>query len=285
VRVFFLEVILLIPALGFAEIPLKNEKELKITSDQVVIVTHASVEHDPRKTSLDGIEQLTEAAEKRKIPVIYLEEKGKEMNSFHPLSCKTAVRYQSGGGEFDYKKIKFTAKNVITSGGFFDRCAYHTLRHIVSAWEYNQVKGDLVIHTYAKGMYTSLDTLINMDLLPGKGPKIKECTTRGRNLEKIIGCLNSDDRKIYYKRVIQDVVQMMEKPPAEIGRKKILPHYSIALSIDGKETEVLRQGAKDAPVLRFNLQLEGIENRDVQQYVFGTSDDLQMTEVSKPAPH
>ena len=124
--------------------------QIKLNSDSVLIVTHASATYDTRMSTKRGVDEAVNYAKRKGIPVIYLQDKTPEEEYFM-ADCRPDYRVFSQDGELPFE-VK--ASHVYVVGGHLEQCLYRTLEGVINSWARQQIR-DLSLTFLMDGIYST----------------------------------------------------------------------------------------------------------------------------------
>lgn len=102
-------------------------EKVKLASDAVLMVTHATAMHDPRFSTKYGVDTLIQFAKKRKIPVIYLVDES-PLRQYFMEDCEPTYWVKSIDGEVPFNT---PVNHVYLAGGHIELCLSRTIHDLI----------------------------------------------------------------------------------------------------------------------------------------------------------
>lgn len=253
--------------------------KVALQGDTLVLITHATETYDARRTTEPGLSELLSAANGASAPVISLQDSREDQsNYFLPASAKLAAVLASGGGEFDMVNLKIPMSHVISAGGYFERCEFHSMLYLLTAWASEWARTGLVrnlkITHYADASYTYGDYVNRGGIPPSTNPRprldkiiARNGTTRSLR-EALAEARSAKNEDLYYQYVVSEWVEVMEKQQSA-PLSGFIPNYNVQLERDGKVLKTLsRAKVQPAPTLTFQLITQTVSQLGADK-VFG----------------
>jgi hypothetical protein len=226
---------------------LTDPARVRLSGDQVLIVTHASSNFDARASSKRGLDDAVHFAKEHRIPVVYLQDDSPP-NLYFMDDCDPAYWVSSVDGEvgFDLK-----ASQVYVAGGHLELCLSRTLHDILFLWS-RQPRRSLTI-TYL------------MDAVYSNGKSIEESAPYYRDFERFMGVVTygRPGGEHWPKLTLLETMGIIKKESHEIEYlRSILPHYErtmppdyrVELRLNGSAPRVLRAASgRNPPTLQFHF--------------------------------
>ncbi len=198
----------------------EDPRQVSLTSQSALIVTHASDHWDIDQSSKSGIDRTVDLAKKNGIPVVYLNDASGIDTYFYSDCSPTHYIYSRSGG-FDFS---ITSPDVTVVGGFIDVCLKTTVETVFSKWG-KLAKKDRRLTLVTDAVYSGRQTW------------------PPRNLEQLLSGAARWER-LEFLRDYADTLRLLPSG------------YSIVLSLDGIPEEVLHRGPPGSPTLEINLARE-----------------------------
>ena len=236
--------------LAFASCPEHKFTEpgkIRLDSDSVLIVTHASANFDARFSSKRGLDEATTYAKKRNIPIIYLHDDGPNLDYFMD-ECNPKYWVYSEGGELSFE---VTPSHVYVAGGHLEKCLSVTLHDILYSWA-KQPKRNLTLTFLMDAIYS------NGKLVEESAPFYRDfeifmrAVTYGRpggehwpklNLLETMGVINKEEHELEY---LKDALPHFERT--------MPPGYRVELQLNDSAVKVLQPSPGwHPPTLKFHF--------------------------------
>ncbi|MBU3723918.1 MAG: hypothetical protein FGM18_00195 [Burkholderiaceae bacterium] len=130
--------------------------QVRLTSDTVLIVTHATSAHDPRFSTKFGVDTVIDFAKSKNIPVIYLVDEG-PLRQYFMGDCEPTYWVKSIDGE-----VLFNApvQHIYLAGGHVELCLSRSVHDL--------------IYQAAKRPFRRLELTYVMDAIYSNGKTISE---------------------------------------------------------------------------------------------------------------
>lgn len=252
-----LAVVLLGPALAWASCAAPRftpARELRIATEEVLIVTHASSYYDPRHASKYGVDAAVRFAKERGMPVIYLVDDESPIQNYFMEDCKPTHWVKSVDGEVEFK---VRSQRVYLAGGHLELCLARTMSDLTLQWSKRRNRQNVSYEYVMDGIYSNGKLIEPEDKFYADFERFMGVVTYGRpggeawpklNLLETIG-----------------VIKKTEDDYAYLAR--VLPHWErtfgrevrVELQLDDLAVRTLQAGAGgNAPSVRFHF-LDSIE--------------------------
>ena len=132
--------------------------QLRLNSDAVLLVTHASATYDTRLSSKLGVDRAVRFARQNGIPVIYLEDRTPE-DQYFAADCAPDYRVFSRDGEVPFE-VK--ASRVYVVGGHLEQCLSRTVDDVIASWARQPVR-DRTLTFLMDGIYSTGELIEESD--------------------------------------------------------------------------------------------------------------------------
>ena len=238
------------------------------------MVTHATARYDSNHTSEKGLERLLVTAQEKSISILNLVGPSDDpAGYFFPSRISPTAMLASGGVEIDLEKLKLPVHRLVVAGGYFERCQFHTVAHVLTlfarVWAGHPSEAkDLRVTHYADAVYTLGDFVNRGGIGPSPFPQpdlskyidqngitrtLREALEKQTDIINLMG---------YYKYVVQEWVEVMENHQVPHSPETaFVSTYNINIEHDGKFFETFKKAAhQPAPTLTFNLVTSRIED-------------------------
>ncbi|MCM2324446.1 MAG: hypothetical protein NDJ90_14405 [Oligoflexia bacterium] len=222
--------------------------QVKLTGDEVLVVTHPSIAFDGRMASKVGMDQAVRLAKSRKIPVIYLKDDGPESEYFFG-DCSPDYWLHSVDGDIS---IDFQPSHLYTVGGHWELCQSRTLHDVMFAWSRQGKKRDLKITTFMDGVYM-------------KGSmSFQETDPYHDAFQRFVGIVNygRGGEAFNNKLTMLEAMGIIVNGPKQLDfltrslphYERTLPDYRVQIVLDGSSPKVLQKGKGfNPPTLTFEF--------------------------------
>lgn len=227
--------------------------QVRLNSDAVLIVTHATSFHDARLASKRGVDEAVSFAKSKGIPVVYLQDETPQKFYFVE-DCQPDYWVHSEGGEFGFP---VTPAHVYVAGGHLELCLSDTLHEILRSWA-KQGERDLTL-TYL------------MDAIYSNGKSVEESDPFYANYEKFMNVVTyrRPGGEHWPKLTLLETLGTIRNEAHELEYLlKILPHYAntlpagyrVELTLNDSVTKVVRPAPGwKPPTLRFHFVDSAVE--------------------------
>jgi len=135
---------------GCAPYTSSSPAAVRIDTDAMLVVTHASARYDARRSTKFGVDSAVKFARSRGMPVLYLED-GSPAEFQLPDDCNPDHWLRSEEGEFP---VEFRASHVYVAGGHLEVCLANTLIDVLDRWS-RQPRRDLTITYFMDAIYSN----------------------------------------------------------------------------------------------------------------------------------
>lgn len=222
-------------------------RDISLTTDSVLIVTHASAQFDPRFSSKRGLNEATTYARHKKIPIIYLHDDGPQQDYFMD-ECDPKYWVQSEEGELPFD---VTPSHVYVAGGHLEKCLSTTVHDILYSWA-KQPKRDLTLTYLMDAIYSNGKLVEPSDPFFRDFEVFMRAATYGRpggerwpklNLLETMGVINKEEHELeYLKKALPHYARTMP------------PGYRVELQLNDSVVKVLQPGPGwHPPTLKFHF--------------------------------
>lgn len=223
-----------------------NSSRIRIDSESVLLVTHASSRFDARMTTKRGVDAAVRFAKTRGIPVIYLEDSNPP-EYYLPDDCNPTHWVYSESGELP---VNLSASHVYVVGGHLEVCLSNTLLDVLLQWS-KQPKRDLTVTYFMDAIYSNGKEVADTDPWHQDFAGFMSVVTYGQtgngdaykiSLLESIGIIVREDRQFaYLQRLIPHFPRMFNTD------------YRVELLHNGKSRIIQRGRSVNGPVLRFQF--------------------------------
>src|SRR5262245_36775047 len=120
--------------------------------ESLMIVTHPTARYDPRLASKRGVEEAIRFARARRIPVVYLADRGNAAaDQYFIDDCSPDYWVYSEEGEI---RFDVHATHVYVVGGHLEVCLTNTLADVLQKWSRQSGKNRVVTY-FMDGIYSN----------------------------------------------------------------------------------------------------------------------------------
>lgn len=221
--------------------------QVRLNSDSVLIVTHASSVYDSLRSSKRGIDAATAFARKNGIPIVYLQDTTAEQAHF-ASDCNPDYRVYSKNGEINFE-VKAT--KVYVAGGHLERCLYMTVEGVLNSWARQAVKNRSVTYIM-DGIYS------NGEFVQAEDPFNKQFTQFTRKL-----ALQNPDVEPLPRFSLLESIRVINQRESEMDYLArslpeygafLSPEYQVEMKLNNSESKELQEGfVENSPVLQFSF--------------------------------
>ena len=217
--------------------------------DSLMIVTHPTARYDPRLASKHGVDEALRFARARRIPVVYLADRGNAAASQYFIDdCTPDFWVYSEDGEITFE---VRATHVYVVGGHLEVCLSNTLLDVLQKWA-KQPGQNRTITYFMDGIYSN-------------GKDIGEADPYYRNYVTFMSAVTygkpSDGQ--WGKLTLLETMGLITNPARQheyLQRtlpfyQKLLPaDYRVEMGLNGTPVRVLQAGrGARPPVVRFEF--------------------------------
>ncbi len=225
-----------------------DPSQIKLNSDSLLIVTHASATYDSRYSSKRGIDEATSYARSKGIPIVYLQDNTSEQDYFM-ADCRPDYRVFSEDGELSFE-VK--ASHVYVVGGHMEQCLYRTVEGVLNSWS-KRTGQDFTLTYLMDGIYSTGELVEENDKYYKEFDRFTHIVSHRRTeadpwpkvtLLEIMGVINQEEGEVeYLSRTL---------PNFEAA---LTPNYQVDLQLNNSVIKGLQssQEGDNPPKLRFNF--------------------------------
>jgi len=210
---------------------------VRLTQNNLVIVTHASTKWDSKKSAKQGIDQLVYNSKAKQIPIVYLQHTSNS-KSYYYGDCQPNYYVNSSGGNFNFD---FKAQNIYLAGGHLGLCQDETVSDIVTYWGTNYPKLDLNLSIVTDATYMLNTYVRSRDPYYQKYKKhLKNVGSRRISLATMIKIIEEKDLVIEFLR-------------RYMSARVYTWYHSVNLAYQGEHIETHYDMGNNAPVITINF--------------------------------
>ncbi len=225
------------------------DKDVSITGDDVLIVTHPATIWDWQFSAKNGVDNAVEFARKKNIPVIYLQDSyDGNSNKYFWNDCRPDYFVKSSGGEFSFK---VPAKHVYSVGGHWEACQRTTLDDLMTAWADREGE-DLTVTEVLDGIYAYSSYVTSFDSYYNAFQEFKRILQYPSQRNDIR--INLYQSKLLINDEAKLIEYLSRNLPSMYGK---LAKHRAEMHYNGKLVKVIRDGEGTKPGL---LKLEFIDS-------------------------
>lgn len=222
--------------------------QVRLDSESVLIVTHASSFYDPRFSSKYGVDAAVRYAKSKNMPVVYLIDDESPFESYFMEDCKPTYWVRSLDGEVPFK---LKPLHVYLTGGHLELCLAHTAADI--------------IERVAKKKRQNFELTYVMDGIYSNGKLIEETDPYYNDFDRFMGVVTygRPGGPGWPKLNLLETVAIIMKTDEDLNYlAKTLPRwdrtlpadYRIELQLDDVQPKVLRAGnGNSGPKVKFHF--------------------------------
>jgi hypothetical protein len=238
-----------------------DASKVNLKTDTLIFVTHATTVYDPNKSTERALSELLDEAKESQAAVISLQDpRDNQGTYFLPQNYPLAGILASGGGEFDFHNLKLPVHHVITTGGFFEMCEFHTVLHLMADWALHstgQQAGNLKITYFAPALFTQGAYVFRGGIGPSPLPQPDLRSFVDGGTEPLRQALQfSPNSSIdYFRYVMSEAIEVLQyHKPAGVDTGKFIENSNVVLSMNGQAFQVIKKSnVPNAPTLTFEL--------------------------------
>jgi len=224
-----------------------DPSQVKLTSDAVLLVTHASSTYDTRLSSKRGVDKAVSFAKSKGIPVIYLQD-NTPAEKYFTADCSPDYRVFSRDGELPFE---LKASRVYVVGGHIEQCLSRTIEDVINSWARQQIR-NLSLTFLMDSIYSTGELVEESDPYYDAFSQFRRIIAHRRThadplpkftLLESLGVIDQEESEI----------EFLTRALPNSG-KVLTPVYEVELSLNNTLTRKLRIAPEEATArIRFNF--------------------------------